>query len=81
MTALLQEHGQAMVQALLNACIFSLPTYMQPESADVIYELMLIDRPVSSLNGLSGFVGFFFVVVTKSFCHYSHIFFSLFVAG
>ena len=50
MTALLQEHGQAMVQALLNACIFSLPTYMQPESADVIYELMLIDRPVSNLS-------------------------------
>ena len=50
MTALFQEHGQAMVQALLNGCIFSLPTYMQPESADVIYELMLIDRPVSKLG-------------------------------
>ena len=38
---------RAIVQALLNACLFSLPTYMQPESADVIHELMLIDRPVS----------------------------------
>ena len=46
MTDLLREHGQAIVQALLNACLFSLPTYMQPESADVIHELMLIDRPV-----------------------------------
>ena len=39
-----------MVQALLNACILSLPTYMQPESADVIFELMLIDRPVSNID-------------------------------
>ncbi len=45
--ALIEEHGQALIQALLNASLFSLPTYMQPDSAEIIYELMVINRMVS----------------------------------
>ncbi|XP_041355041.1 transportin-3-like [Gigantopelta aegis] len=42
---LLNEHGQQLVHASVNACIFCLPSYMIPDVADVLYELMLIDRP------------------------------------
>ncbi|XP_046572522.1 transportin-3-like [Haliotis rubra] len=43
-TTLLNDHGQALVHACINACIFCLPTYMIPDVAEVLYELMLIDR-------------------------------------
>ena len=43
---LLKEHGGALVNGLIRACLFSLPTYMIPESADVLYELLLVNRPV-----------------------------------
>ncbi|XP_064600886.1 LOW QUALITY PROTEIN: transportin-3-like [Liolophura sinensis] len=44
--SMLQEHGQALTHALLHACIFSLPSFMMADIADVMYELMLIDRPI-----------------------------------
>ena len=43
---LLNDHGQALVHALINACIFCLPTFMSTDFGEVIFELMKIDRPV-----------------------------------
>ncbi|KAK2184268.1 hypothetical protein NP493_274g00025 [Ridgeia piscesae] len=43
--ALLREQGQLLVTALINACIFSLPSYLLADSAEVIFALMLLDRP------------------------------------
>ncbi|KAK7492007.1 hypothetical protein BaRGS_00016671 [Batillaria attramentaria] len=42
---LLADHGQALVHATINACVFCLPSYMIPDVAEVLYELMLVDRP------------------------------------
>jgi transportin-3 len=42
---LVRENGPALVIGIIRACLFCLPTYMIPESADVLYELMLVDRP------------------------------------
>lgn len=42
---LLRDHGQTLVHSLLNTAVFCLPTYMVSDVADVIYELMLLDRP------------------------------------
>ena len=44
---LLTDHGQALVHATINACVFCLPSYMIPDVAEVLYELMLVDRAVS----------------------------------
>lgn len=44
---LVEEHGPALVNGTIRACLFFLPTYMIPESAEVLYELMLVNRPVS----------------------------------
>lgn len=41
---LVQEHGQQLVTNLLHACVFYLQTYMLPDVADVIVELILLDR-------------------------------------
>ncbi|ESO89343.1 hypothetical protein LOTGIDRAFT_177445 [Lottia gigantea] len=42
---LLCNHGQALVHAIINACIYCLPTYMVTDVADVVHELLLFDRP------------------------------------
>lgn len=42
---LLNDHGQALVHALIHAVIFCLPTFMTADIGEVIYELMVIDRP------------------------------------
>ena len=47
---LLTDHGQAMVHAAINACVFCLPSYMIPDVAEVLYELMIVDRAVSYLD-------------------------------
>jgi len=39
-----------MVNGVIRASLFFLPTYMIPESAEVLYELMLVDRPVSRVH-------------------------------
>lgn len=54
---LLSDHGQALVHATVNACVFCLPSYMVPDVAEVLYELMLINLPVSSC------IGFFFLFI------------------
>lgn len=41
---LLTDHGQALVHAAINACVFCLPSYMIPDVAEVLYELMSVDR-------------------------------------
>ena len=46
---LLNDHGQSLVHALVNACIFCLPTFMTIDLGEVIFDLMQIDRPVSLL--------------------------------
>ncbi|XP_050391682.1 transportin-3 [Patella vulgata] len=43
---LLNDHGQALIHAIINACIYCLPTYMIPDVAEVVHEIMLIDRPM-----------------------------------
>lgn len=45
---LLQEHGSQLVHALINACLFCLPTFMTADIGEVLYELMIVDRPVSN---------------------------------
>ncbi|XP_055889168.1 transportin-3-like [Biomphalaria glabrata] len=46
---LLEEHGQSLVIALINACLFCLPTFMSADVSEVLYELMIIDRPMFCL--------------------------------
>ncbi|XP_014673876.1 PREDICTED: transportin-3-like [Priapulus caudatus] len=43
--AIMQEYGPQMLQNLLTAVIFCLPSFMMPDIADVVYAIMLIDRP------------------------------------
>ena len=43
--ALLEEHGPAITSAILNGCLFHLPSFMVTDLAEVLYELMLVDRP------------------------------------
>ena len=50
---LLNDHGQALVHALINACIFCLPTFMTTDFGEVIFELMKIDRPVCTCTCIS----------------------------
>ncbi|XP_071133816.1 transportin-3-like [Mytilus galloprovincialis] len=42
---LLNEHGSQLVHALINACLFCLPTFMSADIGEVLYELMIVDRP------------------------------------
>lgn len=42
---LLHEQGQALVHSLIHSCVFCLPTYMAVDLAEVVHEIMLLDRP------------------------------------
>lgn len=42
---LLHEHGQSLIHSLIHSILFCLPTYMCADIGDVIYEIMLVDRP------------------------------------
>ncbi|CAH1799403.1 unnamed protein product [Owenia fusiformis] len=44
--SLISEHGQALTQSILNATVFCLPSYMVTDVAEVVQELMVVDRPV-----------------------------------
>ncbi|KAI5710623.1 hypothetical protein M8J75_010212 [Diaphorina citri] len=48
MKDIVSKHGQALVSNLLQACVFSLHTYMMADVADVLYELISVDRQVSN---------------------------------
>ena len=43
--ALIEEHGEQLVQELLKACLFSLRRHMIYDMSEVLYYLMLVDRP------------------------------------
>ena len=45
--SLLSEHGQSLVAALINACVYCLPSYLLTDSAEVLHELILLDNAVS----------------------------------
>jgi transportin-3 len=49
------EHGGALMQSIINASVFCLPSYMIVDLAEVVFELMVVDRPVS-------FFSMFFVI-------------------
>lgn len=68
---LLVDHGQALVHATINACVFCLPSYMIPDVAEVLFELMLVDRPVRQ----SIIVFFTFQIIhTQEFFFYNDFF-------
>ena len=43
---LLSEHGQNLMKALINACLFCLPTFMSADISEVMWELKLADAQV-----------------------------------
>lgn len=43
----LGQHGQQLITQLMHSCCFCLPPYTLPDVAEVLWELMLFDRPVS----------------------------------
>ncbi|KAG9335458.1 hypothetical protein JZ751_004587, partial [Albula glossodonta] len=52
------QHGQQLVTQLVHTCCFCLPPYTLPDVAEVVWEIMLFDRPTfcrwleSALKGL-----------------------------
>lgn len=50
--------GQQLVNQLLQTCCFCLPPYTLPDVAEVLWEIMQIDRPVrEGLGGTGGTLG------------------------
>lgn len=43
----MEQHGQQLINQLLHSCCFCLPPYTLPDVAEVLWEIMLFDRPVS----------------------------------
>ncbi|XP_030630141.1 transportin-3 isoform X1 [Chanos chanos] len=41
----MEQHGQQLVTQLLHACCFCLPPYTLPDVAEVLWEIMIFDRP------------------------------------
>ncbi|XP_068611179.1 transportin-3 [Brachionichthys hirsutus] len=41
----MEQHGQQLVTQLMHACCFCLPPYTLPDVAEVLWEIMLFDRP------------------------------------
>ena len=58
-----EEYGAKLTDCLLRASVFSLPSYTFHDIGDVLFELMLLDRPTvcvwleASLKGLPGVDG------------------------
>jgi len=42
----MNQLGQQLVNQLLHTCCFCLPPYTLPDVAEVLWEIMQIDRPV-----------------------------------
>ncbi|XP_053506699.1 transportin-3 [Ictalurus furcatus] len=42
----MQQHGQQLVTQLIHTCCFCLPSYTLPDVAEVLWEIMVFDRPV-----------------------------------
>ena len=55
-----EEYGSKMVDSLIRATVFNLPSYTFHDVGDVVFELMLLDRPTvcvwleASLKSLPG---------------------------
>lgn len=47
----MNQLGQQLVNQLLHTCCFCLPPYTLPDVAEVLWEIMQIDRPVSGARG------------------------------
>lgn len=43
----MNQLGQQLVSQLLHTCCFCLPPYTLPDVAEVLWEIMQVDRPVS----------------------------------
>lgn len=43
----MEQHGQQLVTQLMHSCCFCLPPYTLPDVAEVLWEIMVFDRPVS----------------------------------
>lgn len=43
----MEQHGQQLITQLMHSCCFCLPPYTLPDVAEVLWEIMLFDRPVS----------------------------------
>ncbi|XP_061570250.1 transportin-3 isoform X2 [Cololabis saira] len=41
----MEQHGQQLVNQLLHSCCFCLPPYTLPDVAEVLWEIMVFDRP------------------------------------
>uniref|UniRef100_A0A3P8NTW6 Transportin-3 n=1 Tax=Astatotilapia calliptera TaxID=8154 RepID=A0A3P8NTW6_ASTCA len=54
----MEQHGQQLVTQLMHSCCFCLPPYTLPDVAEVLWEIMVFDRPTfcrwleSALKGL-----------------------------
>uniref|UniRef100_A0A668RJZ4 Transportin-3 n=1 Tax=Oreochromis aureus TaxID=47969 RepID=A0A668RJZ4_OREAU len=54
----MEQHGQQLVTQLMHSCCFCLPPYTLPDVAEVLWEVMVFDRPTfcrwleSALKGL-----------------------------
>lgn len=46
----MEQHGQQLVTQLMHSCCFCLPPYTLPDVAEVLWEVMVFDRPVSMNN-------------------------------
>uniref|UniRef100_A0A1A8JRE1 Transportin-3 n=1 Tax=Nothobranchius kuhntae TaxID=321403 RepID=A0A1A8JRE1_NOTKU len=42
----MEQHGQLLVSQLMHSCCFCLPPYTLPDVAEVLWEIMLFDRPM-----------------------------------
>ena len=47
----MEQHGQQLVTQLMHTCCFCLPAYTLPDVAEVLWEIMVFNRPVSSQTG------------------------------
>lgn len=43
----MEQHGQQLITQLMHSCCFCLPPYTLPDVAEVLWEVMVFDRPVS----------------------------------
>lgn len=46
----MEQHGQQLVTQLINTCCFCLPPYTLPDVAEVLWEIMVFDRPVCTFQ-------------------------------
>jgi len=43
----MEQNGQQLITQLMHSCCFCLPPYTLPDVAEVLWEVMVFDRPVS----------------------------------